>query len=101
MNKSEFVGLVASRGDITKAEAKRNIDLVFDTVAYALKKGDGKVTWTGFGIFSVKDRKARTGRNPQTGEALQIKAKRAVSFKAAKALSESLGKPKKAKKKRA
>jgi len=89
MNKSELIDAVALSADISKAAAGRAIDAAVDTIAEALKAGD-QVALVGFGTFQVKDRAARTGRNPQTGEPIQIKASRAPSFKAGKALKDAV-----------
>ena len=74
--------------DISKASAGRALDAAVDAVTNELKKG-GQVSLVGFGTFSVKDRAARTGRNPQTGETIQIKAAKIPSFKAGKALKDA------------
>jgi DNA-binding protein HU-beta len=89
MNKSELIDAVALSADISKAAAGRALDATIDTIAEALRSGD-QVTLVGFGTFQVKDRAARTGRNPQTGEAIQIKASRVPGFKAGKALKDAV-----------
>ena len=89
MNKSELIDAVALSADISKAAAGRALDATIDTIADALRKGD-QVTLVGFGTFQVKERAARTGRNPQTGEAIQIKAAKVPSFKAGKALKDAV-----------
>lgn len=89
MNKSELIEAIAATADIPKAAAGRALDAMVDTVADALKKGD-QVVLVGFGTFSVKDRAARTGRNPQTGEPIQIAAAKIPSFKAGKALKDAV-----------
>ncbi|GAB1256978.1 HU family DNA-binding protein [Aurantivibrio plasticivorans] len=89
MNKSELIEAIAASADIPKAAAGRALDAMVDTVADALKKGD-QVVLVGFGTFSVKDRAARTGRNPQTGEPIQIAAAKIPSFKAGKALKDAV-----------
>ncbi len=89
MNKSELIDAVAMSADISKAAAGRALDAMIDTIADALKEGD-QVTLVGFGTFQVKDRAARTGRNPQTGEAIEIKASRVPGFKAGKALKDAV-----------
>ncbi|MEY3508181.1 MAG: hypothetical protein RIR44_1413, partial [Bacteroidota bacterium] len=76
----------AEDAGITKVQANAALDSFVDTVTKTLKKGD-KVTLVGFGTFSVSKRAARTGRNPQTGEAIKIKAKKVARFKAGKELS--------------
>src|SRR5690606_37644366 len=85
MNKSELVEAVASATNSSKAEAQANVDAVIDAITDALKKGD-KVSLTGFGTFEVRNRAARTARNPQTGETIQVKASKAPAFKAGKGL---------------
>lgn len=89
MNKGDLVDTLASAIDISKADANTALNTVLSTIEKALKKGD-KVTLIGFGTFSVNKRPARTGRNPQTGETIKIKAKKVVKFKPGKALSESI-----------
>lgn len=89
MNKSELIDAIAASADIPKAAAGRALDAMVDSVGEALKKGD-QVVLVGFGTFSVKDRAARTGRNPQTGQPIQIAAAKIPSFKAGKALKDSL-----------
>ncbi|MGI1678311.1 MAG: HU family DNA-binding protein [Cellvibrionaceae bacterium] len=89
MNKSELIEAIATSADIPKAAAGRALDAMVDSVAEALKQGD-PVVLVGFGTFSVKDRAARTGRNPQTGQPIQIAAARIPSFKAGKALKDAV-----------
>ncbi len=89
MNKAELIEQIATSADISKADASRALDAMLDTVTSALKQSD-QVVLVGFGTFSVKDRAARIGRNPQTGEPLQIPAARVPSFKAGKALKAAL-----------
>ena len=89
MNKSELIDAIAESADISKAAAGRAIDAVVESVTNALKEGD-QVTLIGFGTFSVKERAARTGRNPQTGETIQIAAANIPSFKAGKALKDAV-----------
>lgn len=89
MNKSELVDAIAESADISKAAAGRAIDAVVESVTNALKEGD-QVTLIGFGTFSVKDRAARTGRNPQTGAEIQIAAAKIPSFKAGKGLKDAV-----------
>lgn len=88
MNKSELIDAIAAQADISKASAGRALDAAVESVTKELKAG-GQVSLVGFGTFSVKDRAARTGRNPQTGEAIQIKAAKIPSFKAGKALKDA------------
>jgi DNA-binding protein HU-beta len=89
VNKSELIDAIADSADISKAAAGRAVDAVVESVTNALKGGD-QVTLIGFGTFSVKDRAARTGRNPQTGAEIQIKAAKIPSFKAGKALKDAV-----------
>ena len=89
MNKSELIDAVASSADLSKAAATKAVDALLDTVADSLKKGE-QVTLVGFGTFEVRARAARTGRNPQTGEAISIKASNAPAFKAGKALKDAV-----------
>ncbi len=86
MNKAELVAKLSDDVGITKAQANQALDSFVDAVTKTLKSGD-KVTLVGFGTFSVSKRQARTGRNPQTGEAIKIKAKKVARFKAGKELS--------------
>jgi len=88
MNKGDLVNEVAKAVN-TKKEAQEAVDCVFSTITKALKKKD-TVTLVGFGTFKVDKRKARTGRNPQTGEAIKIKAKNVPKFVAGKALKDSV-----------
>ena len=89
MNKSEMIDMVAEAADISKAAAGRAVDAVFEGVTNSLKGGDS-VTLVGFGTFSVSDRAARSGRNPRTGETIQIKASKMPKFKAGKALKDAV-----------
>lgn len=89
MNKSEMIDMVAEAADISKAAAGRAVDAVFEGITTSLKGGDS-VTLVGFGTFSISDRAARTGRNPRTGEAIQIKASKMPKFKAGKALKDAV-----------
>ena len=89
MNKSEFVDAVASDIDITKADAAKAVDSVVNVITNALKDGD-QLNLIGFGSFQVKDRAARTGRNPRTGVAIEIKASKMPTFKAGKALKDAV-----------
>ncbi len=86
MNKAELVAKLAEDAGITKAQANAALDSFTETITKTLKGGD-KVTLVGFGTFSVSKRQARTGRNPQTGAAIKIKAKKVARFKAGKELS--------------
>jgi DNA-binding protein HU-beta len=89
MNKTELVDAMADAADISKAAAGRALDGMVDAITQALKDGD-QVTIVGFGSFSVRERSARTGRNPQTGDTIQIKASRSPGFKAGKALKDAV-----------
>ena len=89
MNKSELIEAVASTADLSKADATRATDAVLDSISNALSKGD-QVALVGFGTFSVRERAARTGRNPQTGETINIKASKTPAFKAGKALKDAV-----------
>ena len=89
MKKVELVEAVADRAGITKADATRALDATLEVVTEALAKGD-KVPLVGFGTFSVSKRAAREGRNPRTGETVQIAARNAVSFKPGSALKEAV-----------
>ncbi|MFC1885929.1 HU family DNA-binding protein [Thermodesulfobacteriota bacterium] len=86
MTKAELIEKIASDANISKAAANAVLNSFTDGVTKALKKKDGKVTLVGFGTFSKVRRKARTGRNPQTGETMKIKASNVVKFKAGKKL---------------
>ncbi len=89
MTKAELIESIASKVDLQRATAERVVNTLFDDVVQALKQGD-KVNISGFGAFSVSARNARTGRNPKTGETIEIAASRAVKFKAGKTLKDSL-----------
>ena len=89
MNKAELIDAVAESADISKAAATRAVDGMVAAVTGALQKGD-QVALVGFGTFSVKARAARTGRNPRTGEAIQIAASNNPTFKAGKALKDAV-----------
>ena len=89
MTKAELIEKMAKDAGITKTAAGAALASFIDGVTKALKKKDGKVTLVGFGTFSKIRRKARKGRNPQTGEAIKIKASKAVKFKAKKKLKNS------------
>ena len=89
MNKSELINSVASAADLSKADASRAVDGVIATVTQALQSAD-QVTLVGFGTFLVRNREARVGRNPRTGETIQIKASKVPAFKAGKALKDAL-----------
>ena len=89
MNKAELIDKVASEAKLTKADAGRAVDAMLQSIGKALKKGD-TVSLVGFGTFSVRARAARTGRNPQTGEQIKIKASKVPAFKAGKQLKDSV-----------
>lgn len=89
MNKTELIDAIAASADLPKAAAGRALDAVVDTITESLKNSD-PVVLVGFGTFGVKDRAARTGRNPRTGDAIQIAAARVPSFKAGKALKDAV-----------
>ncbi len=83
MNKADLIESIANSADLSKASAGRALAATLETITQALKKGD-TVTLVGFGTFSVRNRKARMGRNPRTGEEIQIKASKVPGFKAGK-----------------
>jgi DNA-binding protein HU-beta len=89
MNKQDLIGSVAETAGVTKAEAGKVIEAVFDTITATLKKGD-EVRLVGFGTFAVTKRKASTGRNPRTGEPMKIKASSQPKFKAGKSLKDAV-----------
>ena len=88
MNKSELIDAIAESADLSKAAAGRALDATVEAITGALKSDDS-VSLVGFGTFSVKDRAARTGRNPQTGAPIEISAAKIPSFKAGKALKDA------------
>jgi DNA-binding protein HU-beta len=89
VNKTELIDRIAETASITKADAGRALDSVFDAIAKALKKGD-TVTLIGFGTFLVRKRKARTGRNPQTGKEIQIPASLLPAWRPGKAIKDEV-----------
>jgi len=89
MNKTELIDAMADHADISKAAAGRALDGMIEAITGALKGGD-QVSVVGFGSFSVRERAARTGRNPQTGAAIEIKASKNPAFKAGKALKDAV-----------
>lgn len=89
MNKTELIEAVANATELTKKDASKAVDAVFDTILNALKNGE-KVQLIGFGNFEVRDRAARKGRNPQTGEEIEIPASKVPAFKPGKALKEAV-----------
>ena len=91
MNKTELIAAVAEKVGITKKDAERVVNATIETIEANLVKGE-KVSISGFGIFEVKAREARVGRNPRTKETIQIPATRLPAFKASKALKDSVAK---------
>ena len=89
MNKNDLVGAVADSSELSKADAAKAVDAVFDSITSSLQ-GGGEVRLVGFGTFSVANRKASTGRNPRTGEAIQIPASKQPKFKAGKGLKDAV-----------
>ncbi len=91
MNKTELIAAAAERSGLTKKDAEKALNAAIDAITAALVAGD-KVQLSGFGIFEVKEREARMGRNPHTGEAMEIAASRVPGFKASKTLKDALTK---------
>jgi DNA-binding protein HU-beta len=89
VNKSELIDAIAEGADISKAAAGRALDSVIDSITGALKSGD-QVSVVGFGTFTVRERAARTGRNPRTGEEIKIAAAKVPAFKPGKALKDAV-----------
>lgn len=89
MNKAELTEAVAARSNLSKSDAGSAIDAVFEAITSSLSSGDS-VSLLGFGTFSVSMRQARTGRNPRTGETIQIAASSSVKFKSGKALKDAV-----------
>ncbi len=89
MNKTELINQVAEMTEMTKKDAGRAVDAVFEAISQSLKRGD-KVQIIGFGNFEVRERAARKGRNPQTGKEIQIAASKVPAFKPGKALKENV-----------
>ncbi|MFA8300563.1 MAG: HU family DNA-binding protein [Hyphomicrobiales bacterium] len=89
MNKAELIEAIAMEAKLTKADAKRALDAFIKTTSESLEKGN-RVALVGFGSFSVSDRAARTGRNPQTGAEITIPAKKVVKFKPGNELSNNI-----------
>jgi DNA-binding protein HU-beta len=90
MTKSDLIERLAGKAELTRPRAEELLDFLLNDVTEALKKGE-KVNISGFGTFTVSNRKARTGRNPKTGEPIEIPASRSAKFKAGKTLKEALG----------
>lgn len=91
MNKTELIAVVAEKTGLTKKDAERVVGATFETLTASLKKGE-KVQISGFGIFEVKTREARIGRNPRTKEEIKIPATRQPAFKASKTLKDAVAK---------
>ncbi len=91
MKKSEMIEAIAENAGVSKADTERVFNATFDLFKSELADGE-KVSVAGFGVFKVSERAARTGRNPQTGETIQIAASKSVSFKAGTALKDNLNK---------
>ena len=89
MTKADLIESVATKLDLPKGQAERAVNMIFEDIVGALRNGD-KVNISGFGTFSVSSRKARVGRNPKTGESIEISASRAAKFKAGKTLKDAL-----------
>lgn len=89
MNKTELVSAMAEKSELSKKDAEKALKAFIDVVTEELKK-DEKIQLVGFGTFEVSERAAREGRNPLTGEKMQIKASKAPKFKAGKALKDSV-----------
>jgi DNA-binding protein HU-beta len=89
MNKSELSDAVADTANLSKADGARAVNAVIDSISNALRSGDS-VSLVGFGTFKVKQRNARTGRNPRTGETIQIAASKVPNFKAGKDLKDAV-----------
>ena len=89
MNKTDLINAVADKAEISKADAGRAVDALFEVIGKALKKKD-KVSLVGFGTFMVRERAARAGRNPKTGDTIKIKASKSPAFKAGKALKDMI-----------
>lgn len=89
MNKQELVSAIAADSGLTKAASEKALNACVETIKSAMKKGDS-VQLVGFGTFSVSQRSARTGRNPQTGKEIKIAAKKVAKFKTGKALDEAV-----------
>ena len=89
MNKSQLVDKISEGADLSKAAAGRALDAFIDAVTEAMKEGD-QVSLVGFGIFLLRERASRSGRNPQTGETIEIAAAKIPAFKAGKALKDAV-----------
>ena len=91
MNKTEFIAAVAAQAELSKKDAEKAVNAVLSVTTDALAKGD-KVQLVGFGTFEVRERSARDGKNPRTGEVIQIAASKVPAFKAGKALKDIVNK---------
>ena len=89
MNKAEIIGSISEKSGLSKAEAGRALDAFVETVTEGLANGE-RIALVGFGSWTAEQRDARTGRNPRTGESIQIAAKRVVKFKAGASLSQAV-----------
>jgi DNA-binding protein HU-beta len=89
MNKSELIDRIAEEAELSKADAQRALEATLNTITDEVKKGN-KVSLTGFGNFEQRERSARTARNPQTGEEMQVPASKAPAFKAGKAFKDAV-----------
>lgn len=89
MNKTDLINAVADKSELSKKDAGKAVDAVFEAIMDSLSKGE-KVQLIGFGNFEVRERAARKGRNPQTGEEIEIAASKVPAFKAGKALKDSV-----------
>lgn len=89
MNKAELINAVAAKAELSKKDSEKAVNAVFDAITETLVNGD-KVQLVGFGAFDVKERAARTGRDPKTGKEIQIAATRVASFKVGKALKDAV-----------
>jgi len=89
MNKAQLIDAMAAEANLSKADAKKALDAFVKATSDALKTGD-RVALVGFGSFSISERSARTGRNPQTGKPITIKAKKIIKFKAGSELGDSV-----------
>ncbi|MGH7820640.1 MAG: HU family DNA-binding protein [Candidatus Binatia bacterium] len=90
MTKSDLIDSLATKADVPRPRAEELVNFLLDDITEALKRGE-KVNISGFGTFTVSSRKARTGRNPKTGEPIDIPASRSAKFKAGKVLKDALG----------
>jgi DNA-binding protein HU-beta len=91
VNKSELIQAAADKADLSKSDASAAVDAVLATITETVARGE-KVALTGFGTFERRERAARTGRNPQTGAEIQVKASKAPAFKAGKAFKDAVDK---------